>query len=166
MRQSDFVTRVFIQHKADVILKNGPLEQLAVDGSACFRRLMDIFCQEGPKDKRDTNWWCILDSLLRRNPGKASFRQEGAGYTIIMENTEWTPGIQGRGGPVGLSLTVPSRGWTYEIPPTSLGTNVGTILAMDRFMPEIIHQSETMSMLARIKLAERDALQELGAETV
>ena len=34
--------------KADIILKNGPLEQLAGDGLYCFHRLMDVFCQEGP----------------------------------------------------------------------------------------------------------------------
>ena len=158
MRKSDSITKALIQHKADIILKNGPLEQLAGNGLYCFHRLMDIFCKEGPGDKRDTNWWCVLDSVLRRNPDKATFKQEGASYTIIMANSEWSPARHSQRGPIGLMLTVPSRGWKYEIPAISLGTNVGSILAIDKFMPDLIHYAETISMLARIRLAERDAL--------
>ena len=75
-----------------------------------------------------------------------------------MANSEWSPSRHGQRGPVGLVLTVPSRGWKYDIPAISLGTNVGSILAIDKFMPDLIHYAETISMLARIKLAERDAL--------
>ena len=153
MRQSDSITKAFIQHKAEIILKNGPLEQLAGDGLYCFHRLMDAFCQEGPGDKRPTNWWCVLDSVLRRNPGRATFINKGSDYTILMSNTEWTPVQHGTRGPVCLNLTVPARGWTYEIPALYLGANVGTILAIDKFMPDIVHQAETISMLARINLA-------------
>lgn len=158
MRRSDSITKPFIQHQADIILKSGPLEQLAGDGLNCFHRLMDVLCKEGPGNKRDTNWWYVLDSVLRQNPDKATIKQEGAGFTIIMTNTEWSPSQHGQRGPVGLLLTVPSRGWKYEIPAISLGTNVGSILAIDKFMPDLIHYAETISMLARIKLAEREAL--------
>lgn len=158
MRQSNYITKAFIQHKADIILKNGPLEQLAGNGLYCFHRLMDAFCQEGPGDKQDTNWWCVLDSVLRRNPDKATLKQDATSFTIIMANTEWSPSRNGRRGLVGLSLTVPSRGWKYEIPAISLGANVGSILAIDKFMPDFIHQAESISMLARIKMVERDAL--------
>jgi len=157
MRQSDTITKVFIQHKAEIILRNGPLEELAGNGLTCFHRLMDIFCEEGPGDKRDTNWWCILDSILRRNPGKATFRQTGTSYTIVMSNSEWSPSHQGKRGLLGLTVTVPAKGWTYDIPSISLGSNVGSILTIDKYMPELVLQADTIAMLASIQLTEREA---------
>lgn len=152
MKPSDSITKAFIQHKGEIILKNGPLERLAGDSLYCFHRLMDVFFQEGPGDKRPTNWWCVLDSVLRRNPGKATFINKGSSYTIVMSNTEWTPVYRETRGPLWLNLTVPARGWTYKALEYYLGSNVGSILAIDKFMPDIVRQAEIISMLAKIKL--------------
>lgn len=157
MRFNDSKTKAFIAHKADIILQNGPLDELAGNGEECFQRLVDIFEREGPKDKKRTNWWCVLDTILRRIPNKVSFKQNDSNsFTILFPNSELS--IMQRHGLVDCLLTIPSKGWEHNFYGLYLGTNVGNILAIDQFLPEIIRQADILSMLAQIKLAERDAL--------
>lgn len=157
MRINESKTLAFISHKADIILHNGPLDELAGNGEECFRRLVDIFSLEGPRDKRNTNWRCVLDTVLRRLPDQATFSQNGANYTIKMANTEWSTTRISQWGPVGFILTISPRGWTYRVPGLFLGTNVGSLLAIDRFLPELVRQADILSMLAQIRLAEEEA---------
>jgi hypothetical protein len=36
--------------------------------------------------------------------------------------------------------------------------NIGQLIAVDRFMPELVHQADILSMLVRIRLAEKEAV--------
>ena len=155
MKINESKTIAFISHKTDIILRNGPLEELAGKGEECFRRLVDIFSLEGPRDKKNTSWICVLDSALRRLPNQATFSQHGSDITIKMMNTEWSIIRMSQWGPKGFILTIPNRGWTYQVPEVSWGTNVGSLLAIDRFLPELVRQADILSMLAQIKLAEK-----------
>lgn len=52
-------------------------------------------------------------------------------------------------GPVGFILTISPRGWTYQVPGLFLGTNVGSLLAIDRFLPELV--SNTLKILRKAR---------------
>lgn len=147
-------TTAFIEHKADIILGNGPLEELASDARFCFHRLLDVFCKDGPGDKRPCKADSVLNALIRRTKDIYGFVDDGKTYTVYLKNCELSPSRHGQVSPVGIMLCDRSRGWRYEITRWSPGSNVRSVLTIDRFMPEFIRQAELISMLARIKLAE------------
>lgn len=151
MRFNDSKTKAFIAHKADIILQNGPLDELAGNGWNCFHRLMDIFCKEGPGDMKPINSECVMKALIRRTSDGIRFVNNGCNYTVLMKNAELNPSRHGQRGPCGILLTVPSCGWKYEISRWSPGSNVKSILAIDHFLPELVAQAGKIAMLASIR---------------
>ena len=139
----------------DIILKNGPLEELAADARNGFQRLMDAVLTIGPRDRRPGNWNRFLDVLLQQYPDKARFKQEGRNYVILMSNTEWRPRARAAQASCVLKLTVPSRGWEYDFL-TFSEFNITNLFAIDEHMPLIVAQADKLCLLARIVLASRE----------
>lgn len=152
MRYNPDKIQSLLDAHTDIILKNGPLDELAPDARNCFQRLMDAFVRIGPRDKQSDNLDRFLDVLLQQYPDRVSFKQEGQNYVIVMANTKWQPGIQAKQGPRVLKLSVPSRGWEYDFL-TFSEFNVTNLFAIDEQMPLIVAQAEKLCMLAKITLA-------------
>lgn len=152
MRYNPVIIQSLLDGHTDIILRNGPLKELANDANICFQRLMDVFVRIGPRDKQSGNWDRLLNVLLQQYPDKVSFKQEGQNYVIVMANTQWQPRVLGKKGPRGLKLSVPSRGWEYDFL-TFSEFNVTNLFAIDEHMPLIVAQAEKLCLLAKITLA-------------
>lgn len=151
MRYNESFVLAFIQHKVDVILRNGPLDELATYPSLCFLRLMDVFCEEGPRDKREVSGYRVAIEMARRDA--ATMEEDPHGVRLLMSHTQWVVRyVSGR--PLRVEVTVPEREWEYTFYEPY---NIGSLIAVDHYMPELVRQADILSMLARILLAKKEA---------
>ena len=151
MRYNEKKTIEFIRHKVDIILNNGPLDELDSDPAICFYRLMDIFCVEGPRDRSEVSGYRVVTEMVRR--GAATMAENKRGVSLRMPHTEWLLRYVS-GHPRELWMIVPEREWDY---PFAEPYNIGQLIAVDRFMPELVHQADILSMQIRIRRAEKEA---------
>ena len=112
---------------------------------------MDIFCVEGLRDRSEVSGYRVATELARR--GAATMAEGRRGVRLRMPHTEWMV-LYASGHPQKIWVTVPERGWEFMfIEPY----NIGSLIAVDRFMPELVRQADILSMLARIRMVEKEA---------
>lgn len=152
MRYNEAKTRELLSRKTEIILRNGPVEELASDPALCFFRLLDAFCLDGPRDKGVVSGYRVVTELSRRSG--APMVEIPHGVILRLPHTEWKLSYALSGRPLSLWLTVPDRSWESQF---FEPYNVGLMLAVDHFMPELQIQADILWTLARIRKAERDA---------
>ena len=82
------------------------------------------------------------------------------GVVIHLAHTEWTLFYAVSGRPLRLWLTVPDRNWENQF---FEPYNIGSILAVDHFMPELQRCADILWTLARIRQAEQEAVASEGS---
>ena len=151
MRYNEAKTLELIRHKADIILCDSPLDEVASDAAICFYMLMDFFYVEGPQGRSGVSGNRVVTELVRR--GAEIMPENKRGVRLRMPHTEWEVRYAS-GHPRELWMMVPERGWDY---PFDEPYNIGQLIAVDRFMPELVHQADILSMQIRIRRAEKEA---------
>lgn len=151
MRHNEKTTIEFIQHKADIILRNGPLDELASHPAQCFFRLLNVFCEEGPRDKGWVSGFRLATEMARR--GSATMEEDPRGVRLLMPHTQWII-LYVSGLPRRVEMTVLEREWEYTFYEPY---NIGSLSAVDHYMPELVRQADILSMLARVLLAKKEA---------